>query len=427
MAVIPQAPVESANLNPGFTQFPAAKPGRLDSVDLLRGLVMVIMALDHVRDYFSYLRFAPEDLSHTFGALFFTRWITHFCAPSFFFLAGTGAYLSLGKGKHPAQLSSFLWKRGLWLVFLELTVVGFGWTFIPRPILALLVIWALGWSMVVMALMVRLPMAAIATLGVGMMALHDLFDKVNPATFGKLSWLWMMLHQPGFYQLKANFLPPQAGFFILYTLIPWVGVMAAGYALGPILRKPVHERRRLLWMIGGAMVLAFLLLRATNVYGNPPADAGFASPGPFVHQKTAELSVIAFLNVEKYPPSLDYLLMTLGPAMMMLAWFDRFNFKSAAGRLWEKILVYGRVPMFYYLVHIYLIHLMAIAVALMYHQPVGWLWNGVFTSAPLPDHYGHGLPFIYAMWMLAVAILYYPCKWFAGVKQRRRDWWLGYL
>ena len=427
MAVIPQAPVESAELNPVITQLPATKPGRLDSVDLLRGLVMVIMALDHVRDYFSYLQFTPEDLSHTFGGLFFTRWITHFCAPTFFFLAGTGAYLSLGKGKHPSQLSSFLWKRGLWLVFLELTVVGFGWTFIPRLSVGLLVIWALGWSMVVMAWMVRLPMPAIATLGIGMIALHNLLDKVHPATFGKLSWLWMLLHQPGFYQLNSGLLGSRAGFFALYPLIPWVGVMAAGYTLGPILRKPVNDRRRLLWTIGSSMFLAFLLLRATNGYGNPPADAGFASPGPFVHQKTAELSVISFFNVEKYPPSLDFLLMTLGPAIMMLAWFDHFDFKSAAGRLWEKILVYGRVPRFYYLLHIYLIHMMAIAVGMLYYQPVGWLWHGGFFGGPPPEHYGHGLPFIYAMWLLAVAILYYPCKWFAGVKQRRREWWLGYL
>jgi len=204
-------------------------------------------------------------------------------------------------------------------------------------------------------------------------------------------------------------------------------VMAAGYAFGALLKKPSQKRRKLLVGIGTAIIILFILLRATNIYGNPPVDAPFLAGGPFVPQKTLVMSVISFLNVAKYPPSLDFLLMTLGPAFLLLAWFDTFNFKSAAGKLWRKVLVYGRVPMFYYVLHIFLIHLMAIGVAMLYHQPAGFLLHGGFFGGPPPSGYGHGLPFIYLMWFLAVAVLYYPCKWFAGVKQRRRDWWLSYL
>src|SRR4051794_31982045 len=192
---------------------------RLNSVDLLRGLVMAIMALDHTRDYFSNLTFQPEDLSHTYGALFFTRWITHFCAPTFFFLAGTGAYLSRKRG---AELSKFLFTRGLWLVFLELTLIGFAWTFQPQPSLGFLVIWALGWAMVALALLVRLPLKYLALISIGMIVFHNAFDTVKPAVFGKFSWLWLLLHNQGYYPITQ-----QIGFFVLYPLVPWIGVMGA--------------------------------------------------------------------------------------------------------------------------------------------------------------------------------------------------------
>jgi uncharacterized membrane protein len=392
---------------------------RLNSVDLLRGLVMVIMALDHTRDYFTYVRFAPENLAHTYGSLFFTRWITHFCAPTFFFLAGTGAYLSRKRG---AELSSFLWKRGLWLVFLELTLIAFAWSFVPFGGLAGQTIWALGWSMVALAVLVRLPFRAVVIFSVSMIALHNAFDRVVPEAFGKMGWVWTILHRPGFIAIR----PPDIGFFALYPLIPWVGVMGAGYAFGALLQKPAEERRKMLLMLGGAMIGIFIVLRATNIYGNPPIGFGTASPGPFVVQKTAVLTVIAFLNVEKYPPSLQYLLMTLGPAIMLLAWFEKVNLKSWIGRFWDKILVFGRVPMFYYILHIFLIHAMAIGVAVLYGQPARWLIGGDFFNGPV-QNYGHGLPFIYLMWLLAVFILYFPCKWYAGLKQRRKDWWLSYI
>jgi uncharacterized membrane protein len=394
---------------------------RVVSVDLLRGLVMIIMALDHTREYFTNLTFPPELLARTSGPLFFTRYITHFCAPVFFLLAGTGAFLSVANGKTAQQISQFFWTRGLWLVVVELTVVDFGWTFI-EPFGAASVIWALGWCMVAMALIVRLPVRWIAVLGVGIIALHGLLDRIDPASFGRASGLWMVLHTPGFYFIK----PPDVGVLVLYPLVPWIGVMAAGYALGALVVRA--DRRKLLLITGAALTLAFFALRAFNHYGNGVAGQPSGVPlgaGAWTVQPTLTLTVIAFLDTLKYPPSLDYLLMTLGPALMGLAWFDGLN---ADGRIARVLLVYGRVPLFYYVLHIYLLHLMAIAVAALCHQPAAWLWQGAIFAAQRPEGYGHGLPFIYLMWFVAVGVLYLPCRWFMKFKQRHRDWgWLSYV
>jgi uncharacterized membrane protein len=394
---------------------------RVVSVDLLRGLVMIIMALDHAREYFTNLQFPPELLAQTTGPLFFTRFITHFCAPVFFLLAGTGAFLSVSGGKTVKQVSRFFWTRGLWLVFIELTVVDFGWTFI-EPFGAASVIGALGWCMVAMALIVRMPVRWIGAFGVGMIVLHGLLDRINPASFGKLSGLWMVLHTPGFYLIR----PPDIGAIVLYPLVPWIGVMAAGYALGALLVRP--DRKKLLLILGASLTVAFLALRVFDHYGNGVAGQSFGVPlaaGPWSKQPTLSMTLIAFLDTLKYPPSLDYLLMTLGPALLVLGWFDSLNPDS---RIAKVLLVYGRVPMFYYVLHIYLIHVMAIAVAGLFHQPAAWLWQGAIFAAQRPEGYGHGLPFIYLMWFLAVAALYLPCRWFMKFKQRHRDWgWLSYL
>ncbi|HWR34502.1 MAG TPA: heparan-alpha-glucosaminide N-acetyltransferase domain-containing protein [Clostridia bacterium] len=400
---------------------------RIDSVDLLRGIVMVIMALDHTRDFLTYLRFPPEDTSQTYGVLFFTRWITHFCAPTFFFLAGTGAFLSASRGKPISGLSTFLWKRGLWFMLLEVTLIAFAWSFVPVLPLGL-VIWQLGLCMVCMAAIVRLPLPWIAIFGIATVALHNTLDTLTPAAFGKLGWIWHLVHQPGMIQV-AEYKGQPVGFFSMYVLVPWVGVMAAGYAFGAVLRKPTEQRRRLLLLMGGTMTMLFVVLRLANWYGNPPAETTFIpwAAGPFHPQATLEATLISFFNVTKYPPSLQFLLMTLGPAIMALAWFDRFNFKSLAGRFGEKLLVFGRVPFFFYVLHLFAIHLFAIVAALAYHQPVKWLLWGGFLLNPMPSGYGHSLPFIYAAWILIVFALYFPCKWFADVKQRRRDWWLSYM
>lgn len=398
-------------------------PSRIDSIDLYRGLIMAFMALDHTRDFFTHLRFTPEDLSQTYGALFFTRWITHLCAPAFFFLAGTGMYLSR---KRAAEMSKFLFTRGLWLMLLEPTVIFLGWTFgwSWTAFFGFLVISALGACMVLMAGIVRLPMWAIATFGLGMISLHNLLDAIKPATLGNKGWIMTILHNPGFWSFQMpNQL--QAGFFVLYVIIPWVGVMAAGYALGPILRQPTEQRRKTLLMMGVAALVLFAVLRATNLYGNPPGPGFANSTGTFAVQPTMEKTVIAFFNTEKYPPSLQYLLMTLGPCLLGLAWFDRFSFTSAIGRtLGQWLLVFGRVPMFYYICHLYVIHALAIVVAPFFGQDWRWLINGNFFTSPPPPGYGHNLPFIYLMWLTALVILYFPCRWYVGVRRRRQDLWI---
>jgi uncharacterized membrane protein len=406
------ATVDSKTLHP-----PAQAP-RLFSIDVLRGLVMVIMALDHSRDFLTYLRTAPEDLAYTNGALFFTRLITHYCAPVFAFLAGTGGYLSTRRGKTLPQVSWFFLTRGLWLVLLELTVVDFAWGFVPWAHAG--VIWGLGWSMVVMALLVYLPLRWIAVLGLSMIATYNLLDRINPATFGKFSWLWMLLHTPGPIPITAHF-----AFSCRYVLIPWVGVMAAGFAFGSLLLRP--DRRKLVLTLGISATALFFLLRGINLYGNGIAGLPFGYPrsaGPWSVQSTVSLTVISFFNTLKYPPSLDYLLMTLGPSLMLLGLLERVKATSGLSRI---LVVFGRVPLFYYLLHIYLIHVIAIVVALAFHQPI---WHGTVLAdhAQRPLGYGHGLPFIYAMWILAGAILYVPCRWFMELRSRHRDWtWLSYL
>jgi uncharacterized membrane protein len=394
---------------------------RIDAIDILRGLVMVIMALDHTRDFFSHLRFEPENLARTWYALFFTRWITHFCAPLFFFLAGTGAFF-YGQRRTAAQLSRFLWTRGLWLILLEFTVVGIGWTF--QIFYSLFgVIAALGTCMVLMAALVRLPVRWLGALSILMIATHDLLDGVRPARFGSLRWLWTLLHVRGFV-----FLPFHIPMFVLFQIIPWVAVMGAGYAFGSVYLLDAERRRKVIVRLGMGLTLAFVLLRATNVYGNPPAGYGGVSQGDFHVQPTVEKTVILFLDVEKYPPSLQFLLMTLGPSFLLLAWLDKWTSQhSSSSGLASVLMIFGRVPLFYYVLHIYLIHAMAVLVALLCHQPVAWLLHGGFFLNDLPTGYGHNLPFIYMIWILAVSILYLPCRWWAGLKQRRKDWWLSYL
>jgi len=395
--------------------------GRIDSIDILRGLVMVIMALDHTRDFFSHLRFEPETLAQTYYALFFTRWVTHFCAPLFFFLAGTGAFF-YGRRRTRGELSRYLWTRGLWLIVLEFTIVGTAWTFqIPFGFFG--VIWALGASMVLMAAAVRLPVRWLGALSVLMIVGHNLFDSIRPRQFGSLAWLWTILHARGF-----ALLPFQIPQFVLFQIIPWVGVMGAGYAFGTVYTLEPERRRKIIFRLGIALTLAFVLLRLTNLYGNPPAGQGGVSQGDWHIQPTLEKTVILFLDVEKYPPSLQFLFMTLGPSLLLLAWLDkRTSNRPATSWLTSALLTFGRVPLFFYVLHLYLIHAMAVVAAAFFHQPIAWLLHGGFFLNDIPEGYGHNLPFIYLMWITAVVLLYYPCRWWAELKQRRSDWWLSYL
>jgi uncharacterized membrane protein len=379
---------------------------------------MILMALDHTRDFLTYVRTAPEDLAHTNVALFFTRFITHYCAPVFAFLAGTGAFLSTRRGKSVQQLSRFFLTRGLWLVLLELTIVDFAWGFVPWAHAG--VIWGLAWSMVVMAVIVRFPRRWIAAFGLITIAAHNLLDGINPASFGKLYWLWMLLHSPGPIPITADF-----SFSTRYVLIPWVGVMAAGFAFGDVLLRP--DRRKWILTIGISATVLFFVLRGINLYGNGIAGLPFGyarSAGPWSVQSSFSLTVISFFNTLKYPPSLDYLLMTLGPSLIFLGLCDRAKAERGLSRV---LVVFGRVPLFYYVLHLYVIHVLAILISLASHQPV---WHGTVIAdhAQRPLGYGHGLPVIYVVWILAVALLYFPCRWFMEFRSQHRDWaWLSYL
>ena len=313
---------------------------RIDSVDLLRGIVMVIMVLDHTRDFFhrGVWLFDPTDPARTDPLLFFTRWVTHFCAPTFVLLAGLGVALQRRRGATRGELSRFLWTRGLWLVLLEVTVVRFGFAFnLDYPDLGVLqVIWVLGVSMIAMAALIHLPTAALAVFGVSMVVLHNTLDGITvPLAPGaaptSLQELWMVLHQPGPITIF------DAPVFVLYPLIPWVGLMAAGYALGGVYGWEGERRRRFLVRLGVAMIVAFVALRALNVYGDPVPWS--------VQGRGAVYTALSFLNVTKYPPSLAFLLVTLGPALVALAWLEHVG----RGRVVEALRVFGRVPLFFYL------------------------------------------------------------------------------
>jgi uncharacterized membrane protein len=378
---------------------------RIDSVDIVRGGIMVLMALDHVRDFVTNQRFQPEDLSRASVGLFATRWVTHFCAPGFFLLAGLGIGLAMLRGKSPAEMSRYLAVRGVWLMILEVTLSDFGWAFdFPTLPVFTVVIWTLGLSMIFMALLVRLPRAAVLTISLALIALHNLFDAVQPAQFGAWGWIWNVLHVPGFL-IPGKLLST-------YPLIPWVGVMGAGYALASVYSWDAGRRRAFLVWTGVAATALFVALRATHSYGNTI---------PWTPQRTPELTAAAFFNVRKYPPSLQFLLMTLGPTLVALSLVE-----SARGRIANWITTYGRVPLFYYMGHIYLAHVIAIVLAAI---QVGGLHriNILTGTDQLPAGFGVGLPGVYLTWILVVALMYFPCRWFAKLRATRSDWWLSYL
>jgi uncharacterized membrane protein len=383
------------------------KRARIEAVDVLRGVIMIVMALDHVRDFFGVPGVNPTNPATTTAALFFTRWITHYCAPVFFLLTGTGAFLSLRK-KSKRELSGFLFTRGLWLIFLELVVVRcLGWQFnFDFHLLMLIVLWALGWSMIVLSGLVYLPAWAVTTFGLVMIATHNLLDSVDSA-----NPLWSILHSPN---ILWNH--PPYSILVLYPLIPWVGVTAAGYGLGQIYSWPSGKRRKFLLPVGLGLTVAFVVLRFANVYGDPQR---------WKSQATAARTVLSFLNTTKYPPSLLYLLMTLGPAMLFLWAVD-----AGVPRWLRPALIFGKVPMFYYLMHIPLIHLIATAVCYVRYGQVHWMFESPdISSFPMtaPPGWGYSLPIIYLVWAIVVLTLYPLCRWFAGVRQRRSDAWLSYF
>ena len=371
------------------------RPARIVSVDILRGLVMAIMALDHTRDFFTTSGFNPRDVTEP--ALFLTRWITHFCAPIFIFLAGLSAFL-YGRGRSAEELSRFLVIRGLWLILLDLTLIKYGWRFeVDLYRVSTGVIFVIGVSMVVLAALIWLPRWAMASVTLLMLAGHNLLDSVRAEELSEASWVWHVLHEPGLVSLGDG-----ANLYILYPLIPWIGVMAAGYLLGPLMQLEQRPRELLLFRLGAAVILGFIVLRASNLYGDST---------PWIAKDTWLSTILSFLNCEKYPPSLLYLMMTLGPALMLLA-----SFEHLPGGFASLLAAFGRVPFFYYVVHIYLIHALAVATA--------FAMTGVLTNTP---EINFNLAGVYLVWLIVLMLLYPICRWFAQLKENGTGWWWSYL
>jgi uncharacterized membrane protein len=387
----------------------------MSSLDMLRGLVIVVMALDHVRDFAMTAAVQDPTADPTTGPLLFaTRWITHFCAPTFVFLAGTSAGLMASR-KTPAELASFLLTRGLWLIVLEAFVVSTSWSFAPtgvagfggRTYVALQVIWVIGASMVILAGAQFMGRRVCLAIGATILLGHNLLDAVWPAamTSGSTAPLWAALHSRQFYDVGSF------SIFFSYPLLPWVGVMLVGFGAAGIFELPAAKRDKLLLRVGIALIIAFILIRALNVYGDP--NAWESEPSSIT------ASVMSFLGTTKYPPSLLFLLMTLGPAAILCAFADRFR-----GRISDALVTLGRAPLAFYISHLYLIHALAIALGVGQGFAAGqFLTHYRF----FPQGFGVGLLGVYLIWIVVVIVLYPFCRWVAAVKARRQDWWLSYV
>lgn len=384
---------------------------RIESIDVVRGIIIILMALDHTHDFFGNFAVRPTDLTATTVALFFTRWITHICAPTFFLLAGVGARLVL-KRMSKAELARFLVSRGLWLIFLELVVMRFALQFnVDYQVTVITVLWALGWAMIALGAMIWLPGWVVFSIGTLMIVSHNALDGIRPQVFGPLAPLWSILHVP-------NIIFGGRGHvvFVAYVLIPWIGVTAIGYVLGRLYALDAERRRASLLGLGIGLCLAFVLLRLTNGYGDP----AHWSP-----QQSALWTLMSFLDTTKYPPSLLFLLMTLGPTLLLLRAFD-----GRVPATLRPALIIGKVPLFFYVLHFFLLHALAVVVSWVRFRTV----DGMFRSPDLahfpfsaPAGWDIGLPAIYLLWLLVILMLFPLCRWYAGVKRRRSDWWLGYL
>ena len=387
---------------------------RIESIDILRGIVMVIMALDHSRDYF-HATADPLDLQTTTTFLFFTRWITHFCAPIFVFLSGTSIYLQ-GLRKTKSTLQSFLIKRGLWLIFIETVIITFAWTFNPHyNFIIFQVIWAIGISMVLLGLLMKLPFNLILGLGLIIVFGHNLLDYPEAARGFKAGFWWDLFHHGFFavYPITQNHF-----LIILYPFVPWTGLMLLGYCTGKFFSSKYtsDRRKRILNRIGISVILFFIVLRFTNVYGNP---------APWTSQKNAWFTVLSFIKVQKYPPSLLYMCMTIGPAFLLLSLFEKVK-----NGFTEKMRIYGRVPFFYYVLHIYLIHFISAVVYLAHGHTLSEATT-LGTGVPfffLAANDGYSLLIVYIVWISVVIALYPLCRWFNNYKTNHREkWWLSYL
>jgi uncharacterized membrane protein len=396
----------------------ATSKSRIGSIDLIRGAVMILMAIDHVRVYSGIPAGGPTP------GVFFTRWITHFCAPAFIFLAGTSIFLY--RRKH-ADVSRYLVIRGFWLILLEFTFLRLAWTFnfdfMHYEMAG--VIWVIGICMILMAGLVKLPLRVVGSVGVVIIAAHNLVDShMGPLLDGlgqnKLSGLWKLFYV-GFFAGPIRFGADGPNLIVLYSIIPWIGVMAAGYAFGKILTLEPSQRKRLCLMIGISAIALFLILRGLNLYGDPRpwhAAAQGRNGAPLMP------ALFSFLNTTKYPASLSFLLMTLGPIITLIPVLE-----GLSGAVARRIGLFGRVPFFFYMFHIPLIHALALVVSKI---RLGFVSPWLFTNHPMgnpepPEDYVWSLPLLYLVWAIAIVLLYFACQWFAGIKARRSDWWLQYL
>jgi len=387
---------------------------RVQSIDILRGIIMLIMAIDHTREYFHIgaVTSDPTNLATTTPVLFFTRWITHFCAPAFVFLSGLSAYLA-GTRRTKGGLSGFLLKRGLWLVFVEVALITLALSLNPLyNAIALQVIWAIGVSMILLGLLVRLPARVIGLIGILIIVGHDLLNNIKLPPNGTEDVLMKL-----FFTARGTlfFLDKTHVVFALYAVIPWTGVMLLGYAFGGLYQakyKPI-DRKVLLIYASLLLFLVFMALRLVNAYGDP---------APWSAQKNGLFTFMSFLNVSKYPPSLMYTCLTLSAALLVLALTEK-----SAGKLAEFFKVYGSVPFFYYVCHFYLIRILTVIVFfLQAFKPSQIITpNSPFLFAP--PGFGFSIGIVYLIWLAIILSLYYPCKWFSNYKKTHKQWWLSYL
>lgn len=391
---------------PAVAPLSPKKGERLPGVDHMRGFVIILMALDHVRDFFDAdaLRFSPTDLTHTYPALFLTRFATHYCAPTFALLAGVSAFLHGEKLADRAALPRFLATRGLWLILLDAVVISPIWT-LQFGKIELGTLWAIGCGMIALSALVHLPAPVALAIGAAILLAHDLLDTIHASAFGAYGPFWSLLHEPGS-------LPFGLSGSVGYPVLPWIGVAALGYGLGPLFLADADRRKRVLTLLGVAALALFAALRGGNLYGDPR---------PWSAQPTWTFTTLSFLNVSKYPPSLLYALATLGPALIFLPWLERLG--GVAGRVLAD---FGRTPLFFYVLHLYA----ALGAAAALEAARGFSLQQIeefVAKGAAPENFGVGLFGAYVAWIALVAALYPLCRWFGRVKQRRRDWWLSYL
>jgi uncharacterized membrane protein len=379
---------------------PEVKNKRLVSVDILRGLIMILMALDHTRAFFCRYNFSPLDFSQTTAPFFMTRWITHFCAPLFIFLAGVSAFLSLANGKTEKELSRYLFFRGLLLLLLEVAYMSKLWTF-SMNYFHLQVIWAIGWSMIILSILIRFPEWFIFMFGIVNVLGHNLLDNVQFGDSLMLNMLWSFLHKNEVFKLSSGIT-----IGILYPLIPWAGVMALGYVFGKLFVLQKTERIKKFIIIGITLIISFIIIRGINIYGDP---------APWTIQKDSTFTILSFINCEKYPPSLLYLLMTLGTGILFLGLLE-----VRTSNILKPLAVFGRVPLFYYIIHLPLIIILLCVDAMLLK---GLSLDDMFTGG----YTGYGLPGVYLVKFIVVTCLYVPCRWYLNIKKKKNWKWLKYI